>query len=110
MKKDDLIKRLEELKELAEQAMENALEKPVYSDFSVAGILSLRDVKTTDKLLLIQFANVKSSGKDTLKSTEHWEDSGISTCQGYNKALRRLETKGYIKEVKRGYYQINKVY
>ena len=72
----------------------------------VNGVTNMPNLKASEKLVMIHLYTLKSMGINA----SHVEVSSTQlsyTRHGYLKILKRIIDKGYVKQVKRGYYAIN---
>ena len=76
------------------------------SNFVVHGITNLPNTSASEKLVMIHLYTLKSLNN----GVSHVETSANQlsyTRHGYLKILKRLINKGYVKQIKRGYYELN---
>ena len=69
------------------------------------GILTLRDVSPSEKLVMLQIATSKTLGHPRVNVTRSAEEIGY-TRNGWQKIAKRLIERGFVNNPKRGYYEL----
>ena len=108
--KNELITKLEELKQLAEEAFVASIQKPRMSNhYYISEIMKL-DVTSTEKLILIDMLLHSDGTKEqyvlgTAAQERLRMDKGM-----YNGGIRKSIQRGYVRSIAKGKYIINTVF
>ena len=100
--KNELLKRLDELRDIAESSFQSGIEKPKMSQhYYLNSILSM-DLNSRDKVLLVDMLINDSS----VKGTEAQVRCNMTKTE-YNNGARSLIKQGYTVKTKCGHYSVN---
>ena len=111
MNNNDLIIKLQELRDIAEEAFVRTVRgSQSYDNYMLNTVLKLRDVNSSEKLILIDFCLNRPDKEDgSFRGVDSMKRVGLDKAC-YNRNTRSLRAKGYLKQTGRGYYTINWVW